>query len=519
MIPISMSRSRPKLNLWFPISLFIVLAILLAVAFRMEEHIIHTMRQMVLYLVIIVAVVGLSFWWIFLTGKFRAKFLLIEFCVAIVLIGGGLLTVEYKGSGSGDDPFSFGWKWTPKPGEGIADLPETGDPAIVIDPASSDPDLADFPGFLGPNRDGVIADPGLNPDWKTNPPKELWRIEVGIGWSGFAVVGERAVTQEQRGEEELVTCYHVKTGQFLWAHRETTRFSESMGGDGPRATPSIADGVVYALGATGILNALKIEDGSVLWSRPTLKDAGNSPSFYGETSSPLVTDQFVIVTVGAKSSASLLAYHRETGDLAWKSGNGPASYSSPRLIEFDGKAQIVSVFGDHVAGFELVNGEQIWRHSWPGSYPKVGQPLLIGSEQLLVTASYGVSSTLLNINGAEAKPVWERSQMKTKFSSAVVKDGYAWGIDEGKLICIDVATGDRRWKGQRYGYGQNLLVGDLILIQAESGDVVLVEANPDEHVELARVSVLSSKTWNPPALAGKYLIVRNDREAVGLKLP
>lgn len=517
-----MSQSQPKrkLNLWFPIILFLLLGALLSIAFLKEDHMMHTMRWMIFDLSVIIAVLGMTIWWVFLAGKIRWKFLLVELGVIVVLTGAAALTLEYKGSESGDDPIQFGCKWTPKPDADLATLPDSGDANVAVESAPTDPDLADFPGFLGPERDGVVEDPGFATNWDENPPKELWRIRVGVGWSGFAVSGERAVTLEQRNEEELVTCYHVKTGEFLWAHREETRFSESMGGDGPRSTPTIADGVVYALGATGSLHALNVEDGSVVWTRPTLKDAGNSSSFYGETSSPLVTDEFVIVTVGgSKNSPSVLAYDRESGNLAWKSGNGPASYSSPRLLELDGQKQVVGVFGDHVAGFKLENGERLWRYEWPGNLPKVAQPIQTAPQQLLVTASYGVPSALLNIDGSKAEPVWEVVQMKTKFSSAVVRGDYAWGIDEGKLICMDIATGKRRWKGGRYGFGQNLLVGDHILIMAERGDVVLVEANPDEHVETARFPVLDSKTWNAPALAGKYLLVRNDREAVGLKLP
>jgi len=220
----------------------------------------------------------------------------------------------------------------------------------------------------------------------------------------------------------------------------------------------------------------------------------------------------------------LLAYRRDTGDLAWKSGQGPASYSTPRLLELGGVSQVVAVLGDNVAGFDPAAGTELWRFDWPGVFPKVAQPLLLPPDQLLVTSSYGIPSKLIAVKkeeaGWSAAAVWSKQQMKTKFSSPILVGTHAYGLDEGKLIAMDATTGARLWKSERYGYGQNLRVGaDKLLIQAESGDVVLVRVNPEGATELGRVSPLHDKTWNAPALAGKYLLVRNDREAVALKLP
>ncbi|MEM1297542.1 MAG: PQQ-binding-like beta-propeller repeat protein, partial [Verrucomicrobiota bacterium] len=258
----NVSRS-PNYRFWIPITLIVASTATLNYLSFIEHH----MRLILVYPTLICTALLLGIWWVFFAGKFRWKSLLAGIGGTALLIALAANTLRYEGSANGALPANFTWKWTEKPGENLAPLqtPSTEDAPAIAE--TSDPDLADFPAFLGEAMDGFVPDPGLNPDWEANPPEELWRISIGLGWSAFSVVGERAVTQEQRGEEELVTCYHVKTGQLLWSHADSVRFSEPMGGDGPRATPTIRDGVVYALGATGILNALDLADGKLLWSR------------------------------------------------------------------------------------------------------------------------------------------------------------------------------------------------------------------------------------------------------------
>ncbi len=507
----------PNYRFWIPLTLIFASTAILNTLFLIEHH----MRVILVYPTLILTALLVGLWWVFLAGRFRWKSLLAGIFGTALLIAFAATTLRYDGSANGALPASFTWKWTEKPGENLEALPVPAESPSLAQ--SRDPDLADFPSFLGAAMDGFVPDPGLNPDWETNPPEELWRIPIGLGWSAFSVVGERAVTQEQRGGDELVTCYHVQTGQLLWSHTDPARFSEAMGGDGPRATPTIRDGVVYVLGATGILNALHLSDGKLLWTRPVLEELGLANVEWGKSASPLVLENLVVVTGGENEANAVLAFDRETGKPVWQSGDGPASYSSPVLLNLDGKDQVVTILGDNVSGFDPETGDRLWRFDWPGGFPKVAQPIQVSPNQVLVAASYGTPTNLLQLTVGDpwtVESIWDASQMKTKFSSPIVVDGHAYGLDEGKLIAMDVATGKRVWKGAKYGYGQNLRVGDrYLLIQAETGDVALVQIDPEAFTELGRISPLTSKTWNAPALAGNYLLVRNDREAVCLKLP
>jgi len=505
-------------RLWLPIGTVLLLAAWVGWGYASE----HTMRVPFLMMSLVLALLVLGFWWCFLSGAFRWRSLLGGMVALAVLITGGIMTLRWEGSVDGATPFRLVWKWTPPAEEGLVKLETV--TAEVPDELVVPPGLADCPRFLGEAGNGVVPDPGLAPDWESNPPEELWRVRVGVGWSAFAVSGRWAVTQEQREEAELVTCYDVLTGELLWAHREETRFEEAMGGPGPRATPTIRDGMVYAMGATGLLHALDLETGKARWRTDLRATQDLRLQEWGFAASPLVVDDLVIVTGGrakeaADGSPVVFAYERDSGSLRWRYGPGPAAYSSPRLLEINGDPQVVVILGEAVVGLSPGAGEEQWRFPWPGTFPKVSQPIQVAPDQLLVTSSYGMQSHLLRIEGARVEAVWTGHQMKTKFSSPVVKDGYAYGLDEGKLICMEVATGDRVWKGARYGYGQNLLVGPFLMIQAERGDVVLTRPEPERHVELARISPLTHKTWNAPCLAGRFLLVRNDREAVCLRLP
>lgn len=381
--------------------------------------------------------------------------------------------------------------------------------------------LADFPQFFGPDRTGRLAGPRLARDWESRPPEELWRRAVGEGWSGFAVAGARAITQEQHGEEEAVVCYDVRSGEILWLHRDAARYDTKLAGMGPRATPTADGDRVYCQGATGILNCLELATGEVVWSRNVLEDNDAVLPEWGVAGSPLVAGDRVVVSAGGPRGRSLVAYDAASGAFVWGGGDGAAHWSSPMLATLAGREQIL-IFNEAVTGHDVESGEVLWRYPWPTNHPHVCLPAVAGDDRVLISSGYGTGCHLVRIeeraDGLAPTTVWESRRLKAKFTNVVVRDGYVYGLDDGILTCLDLDTGERQWKSGRYGHGQVLLVGDLLLVTSEGGDVVLVEPVPEERRELARYQVFDRKTWNPPALAGRYLLVRNDREAVCLRL-
>ncbi|MEW6303444.1 MAG: PQQ-binding-like beta-propeller repeat protein [Verrucomicrobiota bacterium] len=460
----------------------------------------------------------LLLWWVFLTRlPWRTR--LIGFGVA-VLVGGTLFSLVRIDGSDGYGRPRYVWSWTPrKTGEVGEFKPVTARELAALQPA------LDYPAYLGRERSGVVTGIQLERDWATHPPKEHWRHPVGLGWSAFAVSGSRAITQEQRGENELIVGYDLASGRQLWAHTNVARFSEPMGGDGPRATPTIAGERVYALGATGILDCLEAATGRLIWTRDTLKENGLPNAPFGKSSSPLVVDDLVVVTGGMARKSTVLAFRSEDGAPAWQAGHDEASFASPALFTVGDRRQILSINASSVTGHDPKDGRILWEYAWANNkWPKCAQPVLLEGGRIALSASFNAGCVLLQVTAGSdghcsVTEVWKTRNLKSGFSNLVARDGFLYGIDDGILVCVDLATGERKWKDGRYGHGQILLVGDLLLVQTERGPVVLVEANPTEYREVARLPALSAKTWNTPALAGEFLLVRNDQEAACYKLP
>jgi outer membrane protein assembly factor BamB len=380
----------------------------------------------------------------------------------------------------------------------------------------------EFRQFLGPERNASVPGIRLIRDWKASPPVERWRVAVGAGWSGFAVSGSFAVTQGQYEATERVVCRELTTGAILWSHGDPVRFSDPLGGPGPRATPTIDGDRVYTLGATGILNALRLATGESLWSRNVLQEHEAPVPIYGFSISPLIHGERVLILAGGPGGHSLVAYDKVTGQPLWAAGDDPAGYSSPFVARLDGIEQIVVMTAVSVVGHDLQNGALLWRQPWPEETQMVAQPVVVGEDRLFVSTGYGVGARLFRIaadgGNWSVETLWESLAMKAKLSDLAYRDGVVYGLDDGILAAVDVETGRRMWKGGRHGHGQLLLVDDLLLIQAEGGDLVLVEAVRESYRELARTPALDRKSWNHPALAGGYLLLRNDREAVCFEL-
>ncbi len=382
----------------------------------------------------------------------------------------------------------------------------------------------DWPQFLGPHRNSMVEQPGLARNWTAPAPQRLWLRSVGPGWSGFAVTGSRAITQEQRGEDETVTCYDLLTGIPLWSHAYPAHFQSPLAGEGPRATPTIVGHRVYALGATGVLSCLELETGKPLWSKDIAQDNQAKVDEWGMSCSPLIVEDLVVVSAGGRDNRSLVAYRAATGDFVWGNGTEGAGYSSPCLVTLAGAAQILIFNSGGVSAHDPMTGTNLWKYHWPGGHPHVSMPIVIPGNRLLVSSGYGVGSELLQIqkdaSGAfSAIRIWKSNRLKAKFTDLVFRDGFIYGLDDGIMACLDALSGEQKWKEGRYGHGQEILAGDVLVVTAESGEVIMLDPNPQQPRELTRFSALQGKTWNPPALAGQYLLVRNDKQAACYRLP
>jgi len=396
--------------------------------------------------------------------------------------------------------------------------------------------INDFSGFLGENRDNAVNNIRLNPDWSNYPPKLIWRKPIGAGWSAFSVVNGYAVTMEQRGPEEEVTCYGVDTGKQYWSIGWDSRFF--LFGDGPRSTPAIYKGKVFALGAFGELICIDGNSGSEIWRKNILDYLGITPEqehkeiLFGRSNSPLVVNEMVIIPGGGYGGkySSLLAFNVSNGNFCWSGGKDQISYSSPALAEVFGKKQILVVNENSVNGYDLQTGKTLWSYPWPGDNgvdANVSQAVAVGNNRILVSKGYSAGAVLLEIyrdkrnNDFKVKEIWRnRNVMRTKFSNVVIWENHIYGLSDTRLECVDLKTGKRCWKKGRYGYGQILRVGDMLLVQSEYGKIYLLDLSYDTPSQvLGSFQAIEGKTWNNIALYGRFLLLRNSTEAACYELP
>ncbi len=402
----------------------------------------------------------------------------------------------------------------------------------------------DFPQFLGKNRDGKVPDVEFAIDWEAEQPKLLWRQPIGPGHSGFATRNGYAVTMEQRGDKELTTCYEIESGKLKWVHSEPQRHQSWLGKIGPRSTPTIYDGFVYSLGGNGTLVCLDGSNGKLIWKKELFEEFDTSVEIekgtvtWGRSGSLLIYEDKVIAPAGGPKSGavSLVAYDRKTGDEIWRAGKTQISYASPIVMPSRhggaGSEVIVSVNESNVTAHDPVEGKIIWTEGWPGdstTNASTSQPVVLPSQQLLLTKGYGQGARLLQFPGDKLNRFWSNNRvLKTKFTNAVYQKGYAYGLSDGRLECVDIRTGKSVWKSRKnYGHGQILLCGEQILILAEKGYLALVPTTRSNDEagsrsgpkEVTKFQAIEGTTWNTIAVNGDKLLVRNSDEAACYQMP
>ena len=437
----------------------------------------------------------------------------------------------------GEQRAAVHWRWTPSAEELFLAERNKGRTAAA-DQAVADADREsigavayelqsdDWPGFRGPNRDGVVRGLRINTDWAGAPPKQVWKQRVGPAWSSMAIVADRLFTQEQRGEFEAVVCLDAATGREIWSHEDKARFWDTVSGAGPRATPAFDGGRIYALGGTGILNCLDAASGKLVWTRNVAAESGAAVPGWGFSGSPLVAKGFVIAFAGGPGDKALLAYRADSGEPVWSAPAGQGSYSSPQLVSLGGQQQVLILSDGGLFAFEPVSGKPLWNFGTPTpGAPLSLQPHVMNDSQVVVTSPADFGLALVDLSQAndawQATRHWGSSEIHPSFNDFVVCKGHAFGFNEAIFACLDLENGKRRWKKGRYGHGQVVLLAEqeLLIVLAETGEVVLLAANPEKLDELGRFQAIEGKTWNHPAIAHGRLFVRNGEQMACYELP
>jgi outer membrane protein assembly factor BamB len=454
--------------------------------------------------------------WFKRARRLRAPYVGAAFTLAIFATWAAFLLIRSEGTDSSLKT-AYRWRWTPSAEEKyLAGAPSPNVPRAVPERLDGELGTNQWPAFRGANRDGVVLGSSIATNW-SSPPAMLWKRAVGPAWSSVTVIGRRLFTQEQRGASEAVVCYDADTGAELWGHEDVTRFEEPLAGIGPRATPTFDAGKLYTLGGTGILNCLDAATGRVIWSRDIQKDSDAPTPMWGFSSSPLVANGKVIVYAGGPKG--LLAYGAADGELIWTAPEGESSYASAQMNVIDGVEQCVMLDDSCVKGLELASGKELWRAGagFKGA-PRSNQPRLVSANEFLVGAINGAGLTKIKVERAgtnwTATTEWISKDLKPEYPDFVVFQDHAYGFDVNLFCCINIADGKRTWKDGRYGRGQVVLLADqaLLLVASESGDLVLLAADPAAHRELGKFKALEGKTWNGPVVNGDRIYHRNAQE-------
>jgi outer membrane protein assembly factor BamB len=489
---------------------------------------------------LLVGMLLLGWWFIFAPCSWRT---VLAVGVPIVVLLLGFVASIRRFDNTGDVGITLEFRWQPTNEQRLAEHRKRVGSAAAGTVATL-PELTseDLPGYRGADRLGIVTGPPLSQDWQRNPPRELWRQPVGGGYAQFAVAGDLLVTIEQRGSEEAVVCYDAGTGLERWVFSYPALFDEAMGGPGPRTTPSLSEDAVYSVGALGDVYCLDLATGKQRWHFNMLKAYGLPNTEWAASSSPLLHGTKVILNAGGPQGNGLVALHRETGAVIWETAGLKApqttpprnrpGYASPLLATLQGVEQVLNFDGTGLRGYDPDTGELWWEFPFDHTSSagiNAAQPVVLEDGRILITASYNMGAVMLKVTRTEAawqtEELWKNMNLRGKFSSPHMIDGYIYGLDEGIMVCLDAATGERVWKGSRdglrgrYGHGQQLLTNGQLLVLTEQGQLVLVQPSPERLIEVTSFQALKGrKVWNPLALSRGIAYVRNHEEMAAFDL-
>jgi outer membrane protein assembly factor BamB len=386
------------------------------------------------------------------------------------------------------------------------------------------PDSAGWPQWRGPHRDGVAHASRLLTDWGEAGPPLVWQQPIGLGYSSFAVRDGRLYSLFQEGDHEVVACWRAADGKEVWRHTYECPLSPKDF-PGPRSTPTLDGDRLYVVGSAGLLMCLNIDNGSPHWQHDLHRELGAPMPQWGFAFSPLIDGDLVFTAPGGRNGSSLAAFHKTTGDLVWKTLDDPAGYSSPMAATIAGTRQIIFFTGDRLVGVKADNGEVCWRFSWGTSFnvnaatPVVFQARKDGQtlNYIFISSGYDKGCALVKIapttsGGFEAKLVYRGNQMCSHFASPVRQGAYIYGIDNARLICMDLRTGEVKWTHAGVNKGSLLRVDEYLLVLTENGKLLLVAARPDSDDIETETRPFRNRCWTMPVLVEGRLYLRDEQQ-------
>ena len=377
----------------------------------------------------------------------------------------------------------------------------------------------DWPQILGPHRNG-LADGEQLAAWPVDGPHKVWQRDVGNGFAGVAVVGDRTVVFHRLGNNLLAEALETATGKARWKVTLETNYKSSIAADdGPRCVPLMHEGRVFLCGPSGELAAVTLAEGKKIWSRQVNQEFGAPEGYFGAGSSPIVEGDKLLLNVGGRGGAGLVAFALADGKTIWQATDEAASYSSPAAATIDGTRHVVFVTRLSVVSVDPQSGGVRFQFPFGQRGPTVNaaNPLIL-DDHLFVSASYGVGAQWAKIGAKGASPVWENDEvMSSQYTTCVEKDGVLYGIDgrqdlgAARLRAFDPRTGKVYWTEEDFGTGNLILAGDKMLIMKTDGELILAEPSPKAYRPLAKARLFDTTVQALPALSRGMLFARDTK--------
>ncbi len=373
----------------------------------------------------------------------------------------------------------------------------------------------DWPQILGPQRDGQAVDETVSA-WQ-GEPKIRWRVPCGAGYSGVAVAADKVFLWYRQQDHELLDCLSSSDGRRLWQAKLPAVYRGGVDADrGPRCVPLVAGDRVLVYGAAGDLSAVAVADGKTLWTRQLRTEYNADDGYFGAGSSPIVVGTTLIVPVGGRQQAGLVAVDTNDGKTRWTAVDSEASYASPAVIQLDGQTRVVAVLRMKTVMIDPDTGKVISEFDFGQRGPTVNAATpLVDGEKLFVTASYGVGCRMLDMTANPPRDLWtDREVISSQYVTPVLIDQWLYAITgredfgNGELLCARWSDGKVSWQRAGFGTAHLIAVGDRIVAQHVSGQLELIAADPQQFRSLAKSELPAGVYRSLPALSDGTLYCR-----------
>ncbi len=369
---------------------------------------------------------------------------------------------------------------------------------------------ADWPNYRGPNYDGISSETGWSATWPETGPKVLWKASIGTGFASMAVSNGKVYAMGNIDDTDYVYCFDAASGKEIWKKSYPCPIYAKMHEGGPCATPTVEGDAVYFLSKDGDAIRYKAATGDVIWHKKLNKDLGMKFPSWHFSGSPLIVGDLVIYNAGTYG----IALNKNDGSTVWQNGKNACGYTTGVPCTIGGQKAVVMAVSRELVSLNPTTGEVMWKFPWKTNYDINAADAVIFGDKIFISSGYGKGCALLKVSGNDVTKVWQNKNMKNQINCSVLWEGHIYGFDgqvggKGKLTCLDLATGEKKWSQGGMGTGSLMLAEGKLIILGEKGRLVIAEASPEEYKELASAKILTGKCWTTPVLANGRIYARN----------